>query len=588
MLFAAALLLFAWGAIVTLTGGVDARLLGVDIKSRDPFRAFLLAALITAGLAVFARADLVRYLDGLGAPFARLAPIFVTTIALALAAHGVVFGSFSVGGADSYGYVNQAYDWASGELPRAHRIPLELPFPGSDEMQIPLGYRRGPEPHTMVPTYAPGLPIFMALFLLAGSCGPFLLVPLSAFAFTWFTYQLGERAGGRAVGVVAAVLLVTSPTVLYQTLWPMSDIPAGAAWTAALWLALHDSRRRAAASGVVTALGLLIRPNLLFAVIVPLVQVMLAARGRERLVRAALFGVLPGMVAVAIAGLNTLWYGAPQNSGYGAAAEIYQASNIWPNIKLYAGWFRESETTGVMILLLALVPLLARGIEQRVVRLCAGMFIATFACYATYAQFEVWWYLRFLMPAGGALAVMAAASLVSIARSQPRPLGQIAFVVLLWLAVSTRLAFASSKDVFGDLRTGERRYVDVGEFVAANLPKNAALFSGQHSGSLRFYSGRHSLRFDWIKPEFARDVVPALERAGFHPYLVIDDFEAAQVREQFGLPRDAPLPWPIRARMREVGGVTVFDMASSPGAGSPVALEPGSRHLCAPRAEPVR
>jgi hypothetical protein len=588
LLFAVALILFAWGAIVTLTGGVDTRVLGIDIKSRDPFRAFLLSFIIIAGLAVFARAELIRSFERLGAPFDRFAPALATAMAIALGAYGVYFGSFCVGGADSYGYVNQAYDWVSGELPRPQPVALELPFPGTDEMQIPLGYRTGPQPHTMVPTYAPGLPLVMAVFLLAGSCGPFFVVPLSAIAFLVFTYLLGDRAGGRVVGLLAAVLALTSPTVLYQTLWPMSDIPAGAAWTAGLWFSLHDSRRRAAAAGAVTALGLLIRPNLLLAVAVPLAQVMLAARGRERLVRGALFGLWPGLAAVAIAVLNTVWYGAPQNSGYGAAADIYQASNIWPNIKLYAGWFRESETLGVLIALVPLVPFLARGIEARVIRLCAAMFLATFACYITYAQFEVWWYLRFLMPAGGALAVMAAAGLVAVARVVPRPVGQVVFVILVWLAVSNRIAFASGKFLFGPLQASERRYVDIGEFIDGNLPKNAALFSVQHSGSLRFYTGRHTVRFDWVKPEWAMDVVPALERAGFHPYLVIDDFEADQVREQFAIARDAPLPWPIVARMREMGGMTVLDMASTAGAISPVALEPGSKHWCAPRHEPVR
>ena len=585
------MLLFAWGVIVTLTGGVNARLLGVPIQSRDPFRAFLLSGLIVAWLSAYARADLIRYLDRLGAPFARVArfaPMLVTAMALALAIHGVVFGSFSIGGADSFGYLNQAYDWASGELPRAHRIPLELPFEESDVMQIPLGYRNGPEPHTMVPVYAPGLPLIMAVFLLAGACGPFFVVPLSAIAFTWFTYRLGDRAGGRVVGLVAAVLLVTSPTVLYQTLWPMSDVPAGAAWTAALWLSLYDSRRRVAAAGAATALGLLIRPNLSLVVLVPLAQVLLAARGRERVVRGALFSLLPGLVVVGIAFLNTLWYGAPQNSGYGAAAEIYHASNIWPNIWLNAGWLRESETVGVLIALLALVPFVARGTEARVIRLCAALFLATCAAYAMYMQFGVWWYLRFLLPAGGALAVMAAAGLVSIARASPRPFGQLAFVVLLCVAVSARLAFAADKGAFGRWRAGERRYVDIGEFIAGNLPRNAALFSSQHSGSLRFYTGRHTLRIDWVKPEFARDVVPALERAGYHPYLVIDGFEAPKVREQFGLAANAPLPWPIRARMSKLGGLTVFDMASTPDVVSPVELEPGSRHWCAPRHEPVR
>ena len=83
---------------------------------------------------------------------------------------------FSIGGADSYGYVNQAYDWASGQLPRP--IPdTHAAVPGSDVMQIPLGYRTA-RPHTMVPIYAPGLPLIMAVSLLAGRRGPFFVVPI--------------------------------------------------------------------------------------------------------------------------------------------------------------------------------------------------------------------------------------------------------------------------------------------------------------------------------------------------------------------------------------------------------------------------
>ena len=83
--------------------------------------------------------------------------------------------------------------------------------------------------------------------------------------------------------------------------------------------------------------------------------------------------------------------------------------------------------------------------------------------------------------------------------------------------------------------------------------------------------------------EWAKDVPGAVEHAGYHPYLLIDDFEVAQVRDQFGLPAEGPLPWPVRARMRELGGLTVFDLATSPGNVSPVALEPGSQHWCQAR-----
>jgi hypothetical protein len=430
------------------------------------------------------------------------------------------------------------------------------------------------------------LPLIMALALLGGSCGPYLVVPFFSVLFVWFTFRLGRLAMGRAGAIVAVVVLLTTPVVLYQALWPMSDIPAGALWTAAFVYALGGSRRSAAIAGGWAAAGLLVRPNLLFVPMVPMVLLALDARGRERWIRAALF-ILPIVpVAVLIAVLNTLWYGAPSNSGYGAAREIYLVENIWPNLKLYAAWLRESHGWWPLLALVPFVPPFSRYVERRVLTACAFITVVTLASYLSYSQFEVWWYLRFLMPAFGAFAVLIAAGVVSISRALPLPFGRVAAALALALMTLTTISFAAEKGVFGDLRAGERRYVDIGEFAGEHLPANAALFAVQHSGSLRFYSGRLTLRYDWVQKAWAPTVPAAVEAAGYHPYLVVDDFEIPQVRSQFGLAADAPLPWPIVARMRELGGLTVFDMATAPAPATPIALEPGSGHRCAPRSRP--
>jgi Dolichyl-phosphate-mannose-protein mannosyltransferase len=476
--------------------------------------------------------------------------------------------------------VSEAYGWASGTLPHAVPMPLDLPFPYSEPMQAPLGYRVGPQPHTMVPTYAPGFPLMMAMALVAGPCGPFFVVPLCGAMFIWCTYRLGERAAGAVNGVIAALVAAGSPVVLYQNLIPMSDVPAAAFWTAGLLFSLRPRWRHAIVAALCTAMGVLIRPNLVALSAIPLLQVLLTTRGRERWVRGAVFCVPIAVVALAIAWLNTLWFGAPSNTGYGPPSELYKWSNVWPNVKLYGSWLWQSESPGVLIALAALVPALTRQADRAVIRICALMCLATFVCYVSYSQFDVWWYLRFLLPAGGAFAVLIATGFTSVARAFPRPYGQAAAAAALVVSLAARISFAEDKGSFGSMRAGERRYIDIGEFVEANLPGNAALFSMQHSGSLRFYSGRLTLRYDWVQKEWARDVPGAVERAGYHPYLAIDDWEAADVRKQWGLPENQPLPWPVRAHMRELGGVTLFDLATNPGSVSPVALEPGSKHWC--------
>jgi hypothetical protein len=427
----------------------------------------------------------------------------------------------------------------------------------------------------------------MAAALAAGRLGPFLVVPVFAALFVWLTFRLGTITGGRAVGVVAVIVLVTSPVVLYQSLWPMSDIPVGALWTGAMVSALGGSRRSALASGLWAAVGLLVRPNLLLVPIVPLLFVALDARGRERITRAYLFVAPIVPVALVIAALNTRWYGSPSNSGYGAPGELYLVSNVWPNARLYASWLWESQSPWLLLALLPCVPPLATTLNRRAIVACAAIGAAVLASYLSYSQFEVWWYLRFLMPAFGAFAVLIAAGVVAIARTVPQPYGRIAAAAVLWLTVTTTVSFAVGRGVFGGLRAVERRYVDVGEFAGDRLPSNTILFAVQHSGSLRFYSGHLTLRFDWVQKEWAAGVSDGIERLGYHPYLIADDFEISQVRSQFGLAEEAPLPWPIVARMRDLGGVTVYDMATRPEAAQPIALEPGSGRWCPPRRRPT-
>ena len=553
---------------------------GVALRSRDPFRPLVVGLVILLLQALIYREQSQRDFERVARFLRTHRRRIVALLAVALAAYGIALGTFTASGSDAYGYVSEAYLWARGTLPRAMPMTIDLPFPYSDQMQAPLGYRVGQQPHTMVPTYSPGLPLMMAAALVAGPCGPFFVVPLCGAMFVWFTWRLGERAAGRINGVLAASIVATSPVVLYQSLFPMSDVPAGAFWTAGLWFALGTRWRDTAAAALCTAVGLLIRPNLLVLCAVPLLQVVLTNRDGRWGLRAAAFCIPLAPVALGIAALNTYYFGAPSNSGYGAASELYNWSNVWPNVKLYGSWLWASESPGVLIALLPLLPPFMRSVDRAVIRICVLMCAVTFACYVSYSQFDVWWYLRFLLPAGGAFAVLLAAGFTGLARACPRPYGLVAGAAALALVLGARVSFAADKGLFGSTGGGERRCVAIGEFVEQHLPENAALFSMQHSGSLRFYSGRLTLRYDWVQKESARDVPAAVERAGYHPFLVIDDLEASDVRKEWGLPEDRPLPWPVRARMRELGGVTVFDLATNPERVSPIALEPGTAHWC--------
>src|SRR5262249_30633018 len=222
-----------------------------------------------------------------------------------------------------------------------------------------------------VPTYASGLPFMMALAIMTlGSIGPYLVVPFFAALMVWFTFLVGRRVDGPIAGVTAAIVAATSPIVLFQSVSPMSDVPAGALWTCALLAALGNSRRASFVGGLAAAAGLLVRPNLPLLAVVLFCWIVLAARGRERIVRAALFSIPIVPAVIAIAAINTAWYGSPFMSGYGASADIYALANIGPNLRLYPVWLWESQGFWILLAFVTIPAVIRASGPRAPVVLC--------------------------------------------------------------------------------------------------------------------------------------------------------------------------------------------------------------------------
>ena len=571
-----------WAALVLTSGGIEWRIAGVLFRSRDSGRAVAVAVVLLLIHAIAFREAFSRDTDRLAAIARRFLPALAIGCALVLAAHAVRHGFFTASGSDSWGYVSQAYGWAHGTLPRAEPIPLSVPWPSGDASLAPLGYRPGPQPRTMVPTYAPGLPLMMAAALVFGACGPFFVVPICCALLVWLTFLLGRRTGGPWPALLAAMFVVASPIVVYQSMWPMSDVPSAAIWTGAAVSALGGTRRSAIGAGLWTAAGLLLRPNLPILPAILLAHVALSAHGRERWIRMASFCAAVAPAVIFIAALNTVWYGAPWHSGYGAASEIFSAANILPNLARYPVWLWQSQTPLVLFALVPLLPPFREEAFQPAVRLCAALFVGTMASYLVYARFEEWWYVRFLLPAIPATLVLMSTGMVAIARRLPRPWGRLAMTAVTIGLIVYMTKFNIGRRMFGPMTAEDRRYADVGDYVRRALPAGAVVLTVQHSGSIRYYAGRMTIRWDLIDRDWTTRAAGELERLGLHPYMVVEDWELPQMRDWFGIAPDAPLPWPLVARMREHGGVNVFDLSPRAPAGIiPAALEPGGTPRCA-------
>jgi hypothetical protein len=567
---------FLWAGIVLVTGGIDSRVAGIAIRSRDPQRALIAAVLLLVVQSLLDRKRFERDVRRVSAAASRVGPWLAAAAAIVVVFHAVHDGYFIAGGSDAYGYVSEAYGWATGSLPHASVVPLALDVPNGAWVQAPLGYKPGVDPHTIVPTYAPGLPLLMAAAIrVTGPIGPYLIVPICAGLFVWFTYLLGVRIAGRGGGVAAAALAATCPVLLFQAIAPMSDVPAGAFFTGAAALSLWPSRKSALASGLLAALGLLVRPNLLPLAVVPLIGICAVPGWRARLTRAAIFLLPVGCAALAIARLNTIWYGSPLKSGYGDADALFAFDHIVPNLRRYGAWTWQSESPGVLLALLAFPAMRLRSPQRPAIAMAWLMLTVTFLSYVAYLPFDAWWFLRFLLPGFGALLALVSVGLATIARRVPAPWGRTVAIIVLLLMVRHGLVFARSENVFGLLRDIDHRYADVGEFISEKLPDNAVAVAMQHSGTVRFYGGRMTIRWDYLDGESGMRAPRELERLGFHPYLVIDQWEIPLIERQFGLPAGERLPWPVIATMRQNGGVEVYDLSSHPVHGSPVAIQPG-------------
>ena len=571
---------------IAAVDGVQLRVAGVVLRSRDPLRPMVVAVTLLAVYVFAFRSAFVADVARLERTSRRAAAPLALACALALTAGAWIWGTRAASGSDAFGYISQAYGWLHGSLPRPQPLPAHVPWPSAAASLAPLGYRPAPGDAAIVPTYPPGLPLIMAaVTAIAGACGPYVVVPLFAGLLVWMTFLLGRRVADAPVGGLAALFVAASPVVIFQSLWPMTDVPAAALWTAAAVVALRTSRLSALGAGILAAAAVLVRPNLWF--IPPAFAayfLFASSTRREGLVRAAVFCAAVAPAVLAIAALNAWWYGGPLRSGYGTSGVLYSLSSVWPNLRRYPAWLVRSHSPLVLLFLAPLFLWRRTGVDHRALLLSYLLIAATWLCYLVYFPFEEWWYLRFLLPAVPATLVLVALAIRAMARGVPDPWGGVLATVLAAGMLTAELRFTHAQQMLGPLRDGEQRYVEVGLAMKNALPANAIVLAIQHSGSVRFYSGHPTVRFDLIDEGWVARAGDALVKAGYRPYAVFEDWELAQVRGRLGLRPDEALPWRLIARLREPVGVNVFALAPDENATMPVALSLTTDRGCVPPA----
>jgi hypothetical protein len=521
----AAAALAAAALVLAVSGGFRTTVGGIRISARSPVPIAVLAAAAGSMWAAAARRQnaITGDLEDAWQSIERHALRIVVAVAVAAGLVAAVFATRSAAGADASGYVSEAAMLMSGDL--FHVDDLFDATTGHDPfLTSPLGWRPAPSGVGQSPTYPPGLPMLMAVpQAIGGVTGASAVVIASAIIAVIATGMIARQLGGPIAGIIAASLLAFTPVFLYQSIQPMSDVPVTAAWTLCFLFAI---RQRSLAAGIACGFAVLIRPNLAPLAVVPLYV------ASNRLA----FASPVAIAGATLAGLQWVWYGSPLRSGYGSTDELFAVSNIGPNAQRYVTWLMSTAPVFALC-----VFGFARMRAHRAVQALAAFSVLVIAAYLVYAVFDDWSYLRFLLPAMAAFAVLAAIALAAWIDRVPRQLRAVLLFAAVVGVTCHALSVARSKETFR-LADQLRRVQQVGDFVKDSVGRTAVLIAGEQSGSMRYYTRRSILRWEAASPAALAAAIAALDSSARPVYVVLDAWEEEPFRKKLGAV--VPLDWP--------------------------------------------
>jgi hypothetical protein len=571
---------FGWTTLLLVTGGFDLTIFGLTVTTHN-FRRPAAAGIVALTLFVWAYG--IRRLTRQAAWFGRASNqwlaqrrIVVRPIVLALGAavlcFGIGWGTGIAGGSDSYGYLSQAELWLDGLPIVPQPWTADVPWPSADWTFTPLGYRPASGGGAIVPTYAVGLPLLMAAVKsLAGHAAMFWIGPVAGAMLVLVTYAVSRRLGSSAAGLIGAWLVATNATLLSEVTAPMSDVLAAAGLASSYYLLWSPARGRQVAAGLLSGLALLVRPNLAPTVGVMMLWLGVRSSGRGR--AAQLVSVLGFAVAASPGFLVPAWanrrlYGSPLMSGYGNLESIYDWSNVLTNLRQYPMLMFESHAAlalvGFAAVLAPVRPLWPQVTDRS---LLVGIALFVFSLVGQYLAYEPatgGGYLRFLLPCWP--FVMVGVAQVVLLPSRPGWSG--AVVGLAILAYGVNSVYRLSQQGGFDQRS-ERKYPESAALVRSRTDPKSVIFSMQHSGSIRYYAGRITLRYDLLNEAWLDRSVAWLAAHGAHPYALLDDWEVKEFRRRFaGQRRLAQLDTPVFIYQGAVA-VHFYDLLRPSGEGQP-------------------
>ncbi len=516
--------LLALAALVAATGGIDVDLGPLSFRSHSAARV-LAIALVPLGIRLWMwRQECSVRLQPDSSAALRIA--LVTLIFLSIG-YWFKYLLTSVGGADSYGYASAGRLLASGRFVDAAPIADWLSSPNRLALASPLGWVPSAGGDGIVPTYPLGLPALMAVFsAIGGSEAIYFVAPAMGLLTLWLVFRLARVWTDEPTALLATALVAWNPVFLTYAKQPMSDVPASAWIMLALCLAMDPVAAnpakaglyRAAIAGMAAGAAFLTRPALAVAVaLVPL----LAMRGPAPYRRMVLAGIGVAAAAVVQMALQAHLFGNPMATGYGSGEVLFSWQAFPQNVDIYA---RQSWQAlgGLWLVVLGAGAWMMRGPRASTLIAVAA---AVALPYLFYIRFDHWETLRFLLPGLVPLSILVAAGVTRLATALRVPIAAGIVLVVFAGAFAMRSERLMRESSVWDIQGMEARYPLAGRWLHVNTPPRSVALAQQHSGSLRWYSGRQTLRWDLMRPEELVQTVRDLENHGATVYAALEGSE---------------------------------------------------------------
>src|SRR5206468_2034126 len=113
-----------------------------------------------------------------------------------------------------------------------------------------------------------------------------------------------------------------------------------------------------------------------------------------------------------------------------------------------------------------------------------------------------------------------------------------AAMLICIVCLASAFIFTRDQFIFA-ARRFQQRYIQAAEYVAELTPDTAVIVCAEHSGSLRYYAHRITLRYDLLSADKLDMALEELRAKGYRPYIVLDDWEEREFRKRFASKNDA-------------------------------------------------